>query len=406
MTRMFLWTVAAALVLAMTSCGGGSSAPPAPPPAPDYDFLTGTAQQGVTFDFRGSLPAGATLVTTEGIRLVVQPGTVVRTRRGTRLLGSATLGVDDSGGADAMLSPSALNGVVRTWVRVGANLVDAVFDPPATIELPLGDWSLPGGWTIGTNVQNRACVLGPDPNDLTGPGNEGDPVSLGVVDIDPMGLEQVPVEQAGPIGFLFVPHSTPTTLQAIVFSTSVVSFPVPGAPGAEWPKVYSWKLVNPDTADIVAIGTVSGGMGNGESQTVSYGGNTYTATLVSDGAGRRLEVTSNVNNVFRFELALCDEDGTGSQADGTGSGGSDGEADTGGTYAGAIEITIYGWGGPGRLRQHRSGLRPQRLHAGSRRQPARGVGRPGRQPHHRDPHPLPPADDRRLPDDGPSRLGA
>jgi DNA-binding beta-propeller fold protein YncE len=344
MMRIVLRTVAAACVLAATACGGSSGSTPEPePPAPDYDFLTGTATDDVTLDFEGGLPAGASLLTPEGIRLVLQPGTVLRTRRGTRIHGDATLGVDDAGGADALMTTPALHGVVRVWVRVGTDLTFATFDPPAKIAMSLGDWALPGGWTLWTNVRDREQVLGPDPDDLTGPGNDGDPIWLGAVDIEEGALEEIPVRQTGPLGFRFDANPPPTALQPVLAS-GTVEYPLPGGSG-EWPKVYAWKLVNPDTADIIAIGLVDGGMGNGDSQTVSYGGHTYTATVVNDGGGRRLQVTSDVSNVFRVELELCAEDGTRSQEAGIADGGSPNESDTGGTYAGPIEILILGWGG-------------------------------------------------------------
>jgi len=206
--------------------------------------------------------------------------------------------------------------------------------PPA---LPLGDFSLAGTWFTNTFL---------DAAGFTTTLHDASPVLLDAVPIVDGGTEQVQLAIAGPLGLSFEPtaaaETARTRLRPRAAVPTTVSLAIPADPNLPDPRVQSWQLINPKTAQIVMVGFQSGGFGVGESDSRVRQGHTFVAALLESAGQRRVEITSDFSNRFYISLGLLDgTNGNGSRVEGDATGGCADETCLTDAYVGLVRVAAH-----------------------------------------------------------------
>ncbi len=312
-------------------CDVGSVDTGGVPRCVDPAVATGTGSIRVTLDKLGCLAADALVTTDTGISAKLDAGSCILTPGKKTLRGDVEIALDDAGGPPGA---AGVAGLVRLRVRPkgkGVPIVAAV-EPPATLALPLGDLSIGGTWFSNAFLDDAGFTTVP---------HGASPVLLDAVPIVGDGPEHLALGIAGPLGLSFEPAASAATVHARA-AMQVVSLAIPADPNLPDPRVQSWELINPKTAQIVIVGIPQGGLGVGESDTNLREGHTYTATMLESGGQRRVEVTSDFSN--RFHLLLALRDGTNnnvSTVDGDAVGGCPDETCLSDSYVGFVKVEAH-----------------------------------------------------------------
>ena len=261
---------------------------------------TGTAELHTTLDANGCLVADVVLTTETGISAHLQAGSCLRTLGKKSLKGDVEIALDDAGGPSGT---AGVVGIVRLRVRpkgAGALIVVAV-EPPAALTLPLGDFALAGTWFTNAFL---------DAGGFTTTLHAATPVLLDAVPIVDGGAEQVQLAIAGPLGFSFEPSTAAETARSRprprAAGPTTVSLAIPTDPNLPDPRVETWQVINPKTAQIVMAGFEPDGFGVGESVSRIRQGRTFTVALLEAAGQRRVEITTDFSNRFHVELGFFD----------------------------------------------------------------------------------------------------
>jgi hypothetical protein len=313
----------------------------------------------ITVPFDGCLGAPVSVVTPHGVRLTLAAGTCLTTAMGEVLRGSVVVGLDE-GGADAAHvaaladaegpAPSLATRVYVHLVRRDGSRVpvNAMFAPSATLDLAA---LLP---TKSDDTWHVRHVESPPAPPGTPPAGSPSGAAWEVRQQDDVGLpgvgSDVPVGAAGhlvghvetPPALVAKPRVATTHLAPVVGELDL------GPAGSNTPVVVAARIVAAGTSNIVGVqGWQSGLVEPGTVGLVYHQGvPAFEIEIVEEGGRRLARIRSTHSNALRCYLQLAPTpDAIGGPPVVVPVAGSPGEADTGGTYVGHIDVEVCGCGG-------------------------------------------------------------